>query len=170
MVSTTITVSERTREMIDKRRGIGESDDQVLRRLLELAEHLEPTTTDASARNVFQGTIQQSKNAAVESRLVNVKINDNLSIEAISERTGKCRVYIPPEDILISYEPIISSALNTMKGKVSDIQLHGDIAFLTASVGVPFLVQLSKRSIDALGIEVDKEVLLTFKASSVHIY
>ena len=46
---------------------------------------------------------------------------------------------------------------------------RGGLVELTVDCGIPFVVVLTKRSKDDLGLTPGKKVYLTFKASAVHL-
>ena len=74
-----------------------------------------------------------------------------------------------PEDILVSTKPIISSARNVFKGKIVGISDLGSLTKLTVDSGKKFSVQITKKSLTEMKLNVGSEVFLTFKASSVRL-
>jgi molybdopterin-binding protein len=166
----TIHVSTETHDLLKRYLRDGENHDQFVRRLLELAGYTKFAPAGDSMKNVFKGVAEHLTSTTAGPQLINVKINDDVAVEAISDHAGNVRVFVPPQDILVSREPILSSARNTFRGKITEIRSEGDITFVTADIGVPMLVQLTKKSADALGAAPGHEMTVTFKASSVRIY
>jgi tungstate transport system ATP-binding protein len=135
-----------------------------------LRQKLEHLVLEDTTSNLFRGVAEESGHKTSGRRIVRVSIGENVSFEAISDRSGNVTVHIPPEDIMVSHQPILSSARNTMRGIISEIQQEDAVAFLTVNVGVPLRVQITNNSLDSLQISVGQEVVVTFKASSVSIY
>ncbi|MFC1488055.1 ATP-binding cassette domain-containing protein [Thermoproteota archaeon] len=121
-------------------------------------------TSFSRLENVFSGTAKDSK----EGNSI-VRVNDNLTIEASFTKTGSVTIYIRPEDILVSSDRIKSSARNVFKGKIIKIIDLGATVRLTVDAGKKFLVQITKRSLIEMELNVGSDIFLTFKASSVHI-
>jgi molybdopterin-binding protein len=96
-----------------------------------------------------------------------VDVGDGLWIEAAFEKTGHVTVFVGPEDILLSLNPIISSARNTFEGRVTEISNLGSIVKLKVKAGKDFIVQITKRSFAEMTLNIDSRVFLAFKASSV---
>lgn len=135
-----------------------------------LRQRLEHLVLEDTTSNLFRGVAEELGNKSAGRRLVRVVIGESVSFEAISERSGDVTVHISPEDIMVSHQPILSSARNTMKGTISEIQQEDAIAFLTVDVGVPLKAQITRNSLDTLQISVGQEVVVIFKASSVDVY
>lgn len=96
-----------------------------------------------------------------------IDIGGGLQIEAAFRKTGEVMVYVPPEDIILSTKPLISSARNTLKGSIVQISDAGDIVKLRVRAGKDFTVQITKRSFDEMRLNLNSKVYLAFKASSV---
>lgn len=135
-----------------------------------LRQKLEHLVLEDTTSNLFRGVAEELGSKSTGRRLVRVVIGESVSFEAISDRSGDVTVHIPPEDIMVSHQPILSSARNTMKGTISEIQQEDAVAFLTVDVGVPLKAQITRNSLDTLQISIGQEVVVTFKASSVDVY
>jgi len=120
-------------------------------------------TSFTRLENVFSGTSKNSKGTSI------VAVNQQLSIETAFNRPGKVTVHVRPEDILVSTKPIISSARNVFKGKIVGITDLGSLIKLTVDAGKKFSVQITKKSLTEMKLNVGSEVFLTFKASSVRL-
>jgi len=119
-------------------------------------------TSFARLENVFSGVskISEDGNSAIH-------VDQNLKIEASFNQPGKITVHVRPEDILVSTKPLESSARNVFKGRIIGITDLGSTARLTVDAGKKFSVQITKKSLTEMKLNVDSEVFLTFKASSV---
>lgn len=121
-------------------------------------EHL---TSFARLENVFSGS------AIIEEGRSVIIINENLKIEASFCQSGDVSVHVRPEDILVSIEPLHSSARNAFKGTITGITDMGSILRLTVNTGKKFTVQVTRKSLVEMNLKVGSEIYLTFKASSV---
>ena len=119
-------------------------------------------TSFARLENVFSGVskISEDGNSAIH-------VDQNLKIEASFNQPGKITVHVRPEDILVSTKPLESSARNVFKGRIIGITDLGSTARLTVDAGKKFSVQITKKSLTEMKLNVGSEVFLTFKASSV---
>ena len=135
-----------------------------------LRDQLETLVFDDTTRNIFSGSAEFTNGLHSGMRLASIKLNDDVSIDAITDRDGKVTVRIPPEDIVVSLGSVLSSARNTLKGRVSDISLDDAMALLTVDVGVNLVAQITRSSLENLRVALDDEVDVTFKASSVRVY
>ena len=94
-----------------------------------------------------------------------------LTIEVVSERPGgRAVAVIRPEDILVSLEPIASSARNSFRGKVFAVaDLGAVMALHVDSSGIVFTVFVTRISWTEMNLAPGTPVTLTFKATSVHL-
>jgi molybdopterin-binding protein len=81
---------------------------------------------------------------------------------------GETTVHVRPEDIIVSRSVMRSSARNNLQGKIVGVEEYDSIIRLTVDAGVGFTVQITRRSLEEMGLNVGQEVYLTFKASSVN--
>jgi len=116
----------------------------------------------ARLENVFSGV---SKVTSEGTSLVDV--GDGLQIETAFEKTGNTTVFVRPEDVILSLNPIVSSARNSFEGRIVEISDLGAIVRLRVKAGRDFTVQITKRSFNNMQLNIDSKVFLAFKASSV---
>jgi len=116
----------------------------------------------ARLENVFSGF---SKVTGEGTSLVDV--GDGVQIETAFEKTGNTTVFVRPEDIILSLNPIVSSARNSFEGRIVEIFDLGAIVKLKVKAGRDFTVQITKRSFNDMQLNIDSKVFLAFKASSV---
>jgi len=121
-------------------------------------------TSFVRLENVFSGISEISEDGTSV-----IHVDKNLSIEASFNRSGKISVHVRPEDILLSTKPLQSSARNVFKGRIIAITDVGSIARLTVDAVKKFSVQITKKSLTEMNLNVGSEVYLTFKASAVHL-
>ena len=95
-----------------------------------------------------------------------------LIIEVVSEKAeGKAAAVIRPEDILVSLQPIASSARNSFHGTVLTlVDLGALIALSVDCSGIPFTAFLTRVSCAQMGLAAGSGVALTFKATAVRLF
>jgi len=120
-------------------------------------------TKFARLENVFSGVSRLSKEGT---SVIDI---DEVQIEAALQRSGNVSVYVRPEDIILSSQPLISSARNRFEGRITEISDQGSILRLRVKAGKDFTVQITKRSFNEMQLNMDSTVFLTFKASAVQI-
>jgi molybdopterin-binding protein len=130
-----------------------------LTRDLMLSQSAEMTRF-ARTENVFIG----------DSRLVDgvshIDVDGVVIVGAFSAE-GRTTVNVRPEDIIISMGVMDSSARNNLLGKIIGVEEQDAIVRLKVDVGIVFKVQITRRSLLEMRLNVGQEVYLTFKASSV---
>ncbi|UCE09009.1 MAG: ABC transporter ATP-binding protein [Candidatus Thorarchaeota archaeon] len=99
-----------------------------------------------------------------------LRLEGGLTLEATGHRDGDVTIIIPPEDIIISRQAVLSSARNSLKGSVINIEASNSSVLLTVDVGIELVAQITEDSLKRLKIEKGDEVFVTFKASSVTVY
>ncbi|NJE49989.1 tungstate ABC transporter ATP-binding protein WtpC [Thermococcus sp. 9N3] len=96
---------------------------------------------------------------------------NGIEIELPVEAKGRVRVGLRPEDIIISTEPIRSSARNEFKATVESIEELGPLVRVHLSLGdITLTAFITRSSMLELGIEKGKEVYVSFKASALHVF
>ena len=118
----------------------------------------------AAVDNTFTGT---AKATSAGTSIVN--IGNDVQIEVTEQRQGATAVFVNPRDILLSKTAVKSSARNVFKGKITEIKDLDSLVKLKVDVGKPFTVQITKRSFSEMGICLNAEVFIAFKASSVQV-
>ncbi|MGD8506675.1 MAG: ABC transporter ATP-binding protein [Candidatus Bathyarchaeota archaeon] len=96
-----------------------------------------------------------------------IDIGEDIQIEVAFQRTGEVTVYVRPEDIIISRKPVVSSARNVFKGKITEMVDLGPVLRLKVDAGKEFVVQVTKRSFNEMKLNMGSMVFLVFKASAV---
>ena len=102
--------------------------------------------------------------------LLDIQLTDDLVIEAVGTQDGEVNVWVPPQDVIVSNEVILSSARNSLRGKVVRIDDVDSTTLLTVDIGVEITAQITRRSLREIQVEIGKPVYVTFKASSVAVY
>jgi molybdopterin-binding protein len=135
------------------------SADEVLGRplSLDIAEF-------SAAENIVSGTLARREGRTE-------LVCGELVIEVVSERSqGTAAAVIRPEDILVSKEPISSSARNSFRGSITAMTDLGLVTSLSVDCcGVMFTVFVTRISCAQMNLAPGIDVSLTFKATSVHL-
>ncbi|MFW9813383.1 MAG: ABC transporter ATP-binding protein [Candidatus Thorarchaeota archaeon] len=131
---------------------------------------LDDLLQDEYSDNTFTGVARFNGSVDQGRRLLNIELENGVTIEALGRPVGKVTAFIPPQDIIVSREKILSSARNCLLGRVTRIEVRESTALIAVDVGVNLWVQITNRSQDRLNISIDDEVYVTFKASSVRVF
>jgi molybdopterin-binding protein len=118
----------------------------------------------AALENTFTGNAKTATDGTTI-----VDIGDNTQLIATGQHQGQVSLFISPEDIILSKNPFDSSARNMLKGRIVEIQDLDSLVKLKVDVGKLFTVQITKHSFDDMKLNLNAEVYMAFKASSVKI-
>jgi molybdopterin-binding protein len=99
-----------------------------------------------------------------------VDLGNGVQIEVTAQRHGKTIVLINSQDTILSKTAVESSARNVFKGKITEITDVNSLVKLKIDVDKLFTVQITKRSFSEMGLCLNAEVFITFKASSVQVF
>ncbi len=113
----------------------------------------------ALSRNIFSGR--------AENGLIDI---GGVKLRAITESRGEVRLSLRPEDILISPEPLQSTARNCFQGVVSDIADRGSVIYVTVTLPPDFICVITRQAFDELRLRKGVKVWITFKASAIHVF
>jgi tungstate transport system ATP-binding protein len=79
-------------------------------------------------------------------------------------------LYMRPEDItLYEKDSIRSSARNMFTGRITEVVPVGPMVRLKVDAGIKLTAVITHRSFEELGLALEKETELTFKASAIHV-
>lgn len=115
-------------------------------------------------RNIFEGEVQDSPEGQ------SVFSVEGTRLAVITTLRGRLQASIRPEDILISREPVRSSALNSFQGTVTRIADRGSVIYVTVNVPPEFTCLILRRSLKEIGLREKEKVFITFEASDVNIF
>jgi molybdopterin-binding protein len=118
----------------------------------------------AMVRNILTGEVVDTRDGKLTFR------TEGAEIVVITDLRGKLRASIRPEDILISPEPLYSSARNSFCGTITSVIDKGSTLYLTVTLPPDFICLVTRRSFEDMGLAEGQEVYITFKASAVHIF
>jgi len=118
----------------------------------------------AAVENTFAGTAK-----AAGSGITIVDVGNGVQVEVTAQKQGEVSIFVNPQDIILSKHVVESSARNVFKGKIIEIKDLGAVVKLKVDAGKPFAVQVTKRSFNEMGLNLNSEVYIAFKASSVQM-
>jgi len=118
----------------------------------------------AMTRNIFLGEAERKANGDTVFR-----VDDTEFIIAVGA-DGTHHASIRPEDILISSEPIRSSARNCFPGTIMEVLDRGSTLCVTVSIPLELSCLVTRHSFEEMELYKGKEVYLTFKASAIHLF
>lgn len=119
----------------------------------------------AAVDNTFKGAAQ----VTIEGTTL-VDVGNGVQVEVTGQRIGEVSVFVNPRDIILSRKALESSARNVFKGKIVEIVDLGSLVKLKVDVGKLFVVQITKRSFADMDLNLNAEVFVVFKASSVQVF
>jgi tungstate transport system ATP-binding protein len=79
-------------------------------------------------------------------------------------------IAIPPEDIIVSNEPITTSARNSFAGTIFHVADEGKHISLTVDIKEKLKVKITKKSFQEMKLNLGSAVYVTFKSSSVETF
>lgn len=115
-------------------------------------------------QNLFRGRLQPLGDGYSRLHL------DDISITVVGEAKGEAHLSIRPEEIVLSREPLHSSARNSFRGRITAIEDRGTLAYVAVEVPPVFTSVITHRSLEEMGLRVGEEVHIAFKASAVHLF
>jgi molybdopterin-binding protein len=118
----------------------------------------------AAVDNTFTGTAEVTATG-----ISKVDVGNGVQIEVTAQRQGAITLFINPQDIILSKAAVKSSARNVFKGKITEISDLDSLVKLKVDIGRLFTVQITKQSFNEMGLCLNAEVFITFKASSVQV-
>jgi molybdopterin-binding protein len=118
----------------------------------------------ALSRNIFSGRVIGMEDGCA---LIDI---GGTKLRATTEAKGEMRLSLRPEDILISKEPLQSTARNCFLGVVSDITDRGSVIYITVTLPPDFVCIITRQAFDELKLRKGIEVWITFKASAIHVF
>jgi len=112
--------------------------------------------------NILPGVVRTNERGIAEIAV------DTGTIFAVSDyRDGAVKVFVRPEDIIVSESRGESSARNVIRGRIQQLNDLGPLTRVQLDTGLVALI--TKQSRENLGLRKGDEVYATFKATAVHV-
>jgi molybdopterin-binding protein len=118
----------------------------------------------AMTRNIFHGRAERNSSGDTIIRV------DGTEFVIAADVDGTHHASIRPEDIIISSEPIRSSARNCFPGTITHVTDKGSTLYITVSIPPELSCLVTRHSFEEMELKEGKQVFLTFKASSIHLF
>ena len=96
-------------------------------------------------------------------------VTNGVKISVATDLEGRVKVAVRPEDIILSQGPLVSSARNVMKGKVTGIAEEGKSAKVLLDVGIPMIILITRQSLKDMDVKTGDELYAIFKTMSVKV-
>jgi molybdopterin-binding protein len=118
----------------------------------------------AMTRNIFVGKAEKKSSGDTIFKV------DGTEFIIATDVDGLHHASIRPEDILISSEPIRSSARNCFPGTITSVIDKGSTLYVTVNIPPELSCLVTRHSFEEMELSEGKKVFLTFKASSIHLF
>ena len=131
-------------------------------------------------RNIFRGEIRPGDDGY---RVLHI---DGIEIAVVTDLVGQAHGSLRPEDIVLSREPLRSSARNSFRGHIVDIADRGTIVYVTVRVPfdpstrlragcaqgktLDFTCVITRTSLEEMELREGLAIHVAFKASAVHVF
>jgi molybdopterin-binding protein len=115
--------------------------------------------------NVFQGTVEERDGAFFFAG------KGGIEIQLVARRTGKVKIAVQPNEIILSKTQLDSSMRNSFQGTIRSIDDHPDGGVrVTVDAGLPFAAAITKHSLNEMALSVGDEVFISFKSTGVIVF
>ncbi|MBM3262021.1 MAG: ATP-binding cassette domain-containing protein [candidate division Zixibacteria bacterium] len=135
--------------------------DQAYRLADEVSALRDGRMLDAGPVNLFSGEARDDGTTVV--------LHPGVVLQTVTDRRGPVHVHIDAEDIIVSRQPLASSARNSLIGTIVRAAVTDPFIDLTVDVGVLLSVRITRQSFAELGLNMGDRVAATFKSSAVRI-
>jgi molybdopterin-binding protein len=92
-----------------------------------------------------------------------------LRFEVVAEREGPAHAVLRPEDLLLSREPVPGSARNRFAAVVNRVERVGPVSYVHLDAGRPLTAAVTTASAGELGLAPGIEVVVSVKATAIHL-
>ncbi len=147
--------------------GVAVAFDRPSRLLLEAAAGM--SHEGENVDNLLDGEVVEVGEGGAAGR---VMVGDAEFVAATNDRAVGDRVVVSigAQEIIVATEPLQGiSARNVLPGTVTDITGGAAHAYITVDTGAPLIAEITRQSMDNLGIEKGRRVYLVFKTSSIAV-
>lgn len=138
--------------------------DQAYRLTGSVLSLINGTIKNMPYENIYTGDLRISENG-----LYVLPLSETCNVTTEYYETGTVTAAIDPRDIIVSAHKLDSSAVNSLQGTITKIERFDNGILITADTGILIHAFVTQTSFDRLGLTVNSNVWLTFKAGSVHI-
>jgi molybdopterin-binding protein len=118
----------------------------------------------AMTRNIFLGKAERKSSGDTVFKV------DGAEFIIAADVDGTHHASIRPENILISIDPIRSSARNCFPGIITNVVDKGSTLYITVNIPPELSCLVTRHSFEEMELHENKKVYVTFKASAVHLF
>jgi tungstate transport system ATP-binding protein len=94
-----------------------------------------------------------------------------IDLAVATDRVGPAILAVPPSDIILSREPVTSSARNVFTGRITRLaHPRPGLVQVTVDVGVELVAAVTEEAVRELGLVPGARVTCAFKASAVRVF
>jgi molybdopterin-binding protein len=94
-----------------------------------------------------------------------------LTLQVYTDKSGPAIVALPPDDIVVSTEPLHSSARNAIAGRIRRISEDGRGGVtLAVDADVDLVVRITHAALAELGLTIGSPVVLSIKTMAVRVF
>jgi tungstate transport system ATP-binding protein len=93
-----------------------------------------------------------------------------LTLEVVTDRSGPATLAIPPDEIVLSIEPLHSSARNALRGRIVRVAEHGAAIRVTLDAGIELVALITRRSFEEMGLAIGGTAFASFKSVAVRVF
>ena len=123
------------------------------------------------AENVLKGSVEAQDEQFTHFRAEGAKSASGGALLRCPARDGDFRVAVLPyNELILSREPLASSARNQLRGKVMAVTEEGGLLRVSIDCGVILHSLVTRASARELGVATGSACVVTFKASAVRLY
>lgn len=133
-------------------------------RVADRVIHIDEGKAGGISENLLKGRVTE------RTEDVTTFVCGSVSILAPAGQGDANTAVIDYEQIILSSEPLASSARNNLRGAVLDIKTSEHCAEVFLDVGIPLTARLTVVSVEKLALAPGKDVYAAFKASAVRLY
>ena len=118
---------------------------------------------------VLQGEVTRLAGDSTESPFAARFDSGPFSLEVVAEREGMAHAVLRPEDLMLSREAITGSARNRLAAVVQRVERVGPVSYVHLDAGRPLTAAVTSASADELGLAPGANVVVTVKATAIHL-
>jgi molybdopterin-binding protein len=137
--------------------------DQAYRMADEVLSLRDGHMLKAGPTNLFHGRIEDSPEGT------RVHLDSHVMLYTTASHRGSAYIQISPDDILVSKDPLASSARNSLKGSIAEASVEENRIRLDLDTGIRLTIYITRQSFAGLNLTVGNEIYATFKASAVRV-
>jgi len=137
--------------------------DQALRLGNRIINLHEGRLVESGLENIFHGSLQETGEDWI--------FTTGLCELVVSPGREDARTaIIPPESIILSRDPTVTSARNVIKGTVTGVRMRNGSVEIKVNAGEEFTSRITQASLEKLGCRLGQELYLLIKAEAVKLF